>query len=62
MLVTMGPSCHFDLSGVFDLSNLELCEVYCRLFAHTSLEHMIHGNDGGIFTVNCIRYSLLVNQ
>ena len=35
MLVTMGmngalagPSSHFDLSGVFDLSDLELCEAY----------------------------------
>ena len=36
MLVTIGmngalagPSSHFELSGVFDLSDLELCEVYC---------------------------------
>ena len=36
MLVTMGmngalagPSSHFELSGVFDLTDLELCEVHC---------------------------------
>ena len=38
MLVTVvmngalaGPSSHSKLSGVFDLSNLELCDIYCTL-------------------------------
>ena len=40
MLVTIGmnealvgPSSHFELSGVFELSDLELCKVYCIYLA-----------------------------
>jgi len=44
MLVTMGmngalagpsTSSHFELSGVFDLSDLELCKVYCTRYHPT---------------------------
>jgi len=40
MLITVGmngalagPSSHFELSGVFYLSDLELCKVYCIYLA-----------------------------
>jgi len=52
MLVTMGmngtlaaPSSHFELSGVFDLSDLELCEVYCmfkiKILIYSPIFHKI---------------------
>ena len=35
-----GPSSHFELSGVFDLSDLDLCEVYCILISYSYIPNV----------------------
>jgi len=38
-----GPSSHFDKSGVFDLSDMDVCEVYCiSLYSHKLWWSMYH--------------------
>ena len=68
MLVTIGmnealvgPSSHFELSGVFELSDLELCKVYCIWFSWlcTKIIKMYNENNE---PTKILLWSLLLNK